>query len=347
MFGFHPPRLFIITTDDDTSENPATNQSTSQPNIVSDSALRDLLLLKQQLEDEASGNDTKPNAEEDGVVYRLGRAHVENRKDSYFLTVDLPGVKAADLKIEKSNGKLHIDAERTQGKVKHSKYVQSFAFDERITDFSKTNAVLQDGVLSMTIPKKEREVPKPYSLTINTSEPSTNQDDSKKKYAIFSLDLPGMKASDLKAEFTKECVLHLHGQRKDLHGKVMNEIERLLPLNEKVIDTTALEAVLQDGVLTIMAPCRTSSANRTIEVSTEPAAENSDKPQIEAGESSSSPDQNPPAENKSNTNDEKSTNNEKSTNDETSSAQKQPSDKAKEEKGEWEVVVETAKEDED
>ena len=110
----------------------------------------------------------------------------EDDKELRF-SVDVPGVKAADLNVTFKDGQLQISGSRRSksedGKtVKRARFSKSFSLNEDEVDVSKMKANLEDGVLLITVPKKpERE---PLKITV-TTEPSKKAievgDDGKKK----------------------------------------------------------------------------------------------------------------------------------------------------------------------
>ena len=92
----------------------------------------------------------------------------------YHISVDMPGVKASDMKVEVENDNkvLHIYGGR---KITKGDSVSETRFDKRFTigdnvDVDKITANLRDGVLELEAPKLEEERPK--TRTINVSEGS-------------------------------------------------------------------------------------------------------------------------------------------------------------------------------
>jgi HSP20 family protein len=88
----------------------------------------------------------------------------------YSINVDLPGVKASDVKVELEHEGtvLHISGGR---KIKTDKTREEVHFDRRFTigdnvDTEKMTANLADGVLTLTAPKKEQVKPQIRSIPI-------------------------------------------------------------------------------------------------------------------------------------------------------------------------------------
>lgn len=87
------------------------------------------------------------------------------KKDSYVLTIDLPGVRPEDVNIEVEGGRLTIEAERKATELNegeklitsrssYGRYTQTFTIGEEV-DAAHVDAVFQNGVLSLTLPRKE------------------------------------------------------------------------------------------------------------------------------------------------------------------------------------------------
>lgn len=92
---------------------------------------------------------------------------VKEDEKKYYFRVDIPGVKKDDINIEYENQTLTIQAERREEKeeksekqyfseIHYGSYSRSFHLDKGI-DESKIEAKYKDGVLSLEIPKLEKE----------------------------------------------------------------------------------------------------------------------------------------------------------------------------------------------
>lgn len=73
----------------------------------------------------------------------------EDQKD-FYLSLDMPGIKKEDLKIEIKGNKLVVEAE-SKGK-KNRKYHRTFTVPNTI-DLDNSEADLNNGVLTLKIPK--------------------------------------------------------------------------------------------------------------------------------------------------------------------------------------------------
>jgi len=82
----------------------------------------------------------------------------DETKDSYVLTVELPGYKKENLDVTVDNGKLTICAKRESTKVKAS-YKQCYSLPKD-ADLLKVTADLKDGLLTVTIDKNEEQKPR-------------------------------------------------------------------------------------------------------------------------------------------------------------------------------------------
>eukprot|EP00980_Cylindrotheca_fusiformis_P000223 scaffold52_cov183-Cylindrotheca_fusiformis.AAC.2 len=96
---------------------------------------------------------------------------IQEDEKSYSFSVDVPGVKAEDMKMElvDNNQALHLSGGR---KFKNGDTVEETKFERRFTigsdvDVEKINADLSDGVLTITAPKKEQQKPSSRLIAIN------------------------------------------------------------------------------------------------------------------------------------------------------------------------------------
>merc|ERR1712137_1395277 len=102
-------------------------------------------------------------------------ASFQNDEDKVTLTLDVPGVKSADLKVEVVNGFLTVSGARKQQNGRASfRFSRKFGLDEQV-DTRNLKANLSNGVLVVTAPK----FPKPEPLVIDITQDSgdDNNDD--------------------------------------------------------------------------------------------------------------------------------------------------------------------------
>lgn len=106
------------------------------------------------------------------------RVDIKESDKGYTLIADLPGVKKDDLSVTLDNGVLTVEAstneessEEEDGKVirkerRSGKFMRSFNLGTDIHE-EDISANFADGVLSLTIPKVEKTVPKSRQIDIN------------------------------------------------------------------------------------------------------------------------------------------------------------------------------------
>ena len=93
---------------------------------------------------------------------RMSDYKIEEDEKNYIIEMDMPGVKKEDLEVGVKENILSIYAERkkedkTENKesVVVSKYEQSFNISAKGIDVDNIQANLDNGVLKITLPKKE------------------------------------------------------------------------------------------------------------------------------------------------------------------------------------------------
>jgi HSP20 family molecular chaperone IbpA len=191
--------------------------------------------------------------------------HVEHKEDESTILLDLPGVMDNEVKVEFHNGYVRIET---------NKHIFKFRVSEKRLDHEAIRADLANGVLTVTIPQKAVEAPRsiPVSLEYPTTEPTTDDDKSTR----LSVDLPGVKAENLKLEI-KDSTLSLHAKR--YYGERVSSTDKHFTVDETKVDASTFNAYLANGVLTITGQRKESSepAVRSIPVSV-----NSEDPPVAA-----------------------------------------------------------------
>ena len=102
------------------------------------------------------------------------RVDVLESEKAYVLEADLPGVKKDDLKIELERNVLTIEAQRKterseelQGlhieRATNARFFRSFTLGREV-DSDQIEAYFTDGVLRLTVPKKEQALPRRISV---------------------------------------------------------------------------------------------------------------------------------------------------------------------------------------
>lgn len=99
---------------------------------------------------------------------------VDEGDDHFLLTLDIPGMKKEDLKIEVHNEQVVVSGERKQDEKRngyserrYGRFYRSFALPTHV-DSAKIEAQYQDGVLKIYVPKSE--AAKPRTVKIGDSE---------------------------------------------------------------------------------------------------------------------------------------------------------------------------------
>jgi len=103
----------------------------------------------------------------------LPAVNIRETEDSYEVEMAAPGMNKEDFKIELDNNLLTISSEKTEehednGKEKYSRkefsyqsFQRSFNLPKEVVDEEKIEAHYKNGVLHLTIPKKEQAKQKP------------------------------------------------------------------------------------------------------------------------------------------------------------------------------------------
>ncbi|NLN97423.1 MAG: Hsp20/alpha crystallin family protein [Eubacteriaceae bacterium] len=95
------------------------------------------------------------------------KTDIKEAEDHYLIDVDMPGYNKDDIKIELSDGYLKISGERQYEKkedkdnyIHRERYTgqcsRSFYVGDDLTE-EDVKAAFKDGILSLTLPKKEKE----------------------------------------------------------------------------------------------------------------------------------------------------------------------------------------------
>ncbi len=113
-----------------------------------------------------------------GEIERAYRANASVKEDekSYHVTLELPGVEKKDVSVELVEGTLVVAAERKKDDIKEGEceHHDDFLYGKRINrisfpkevDAEKVEATFKNGLLSITIPKKEEVKPKPVEIKV-------------------------------------------------------------------------------------------------------------------------------------------------------------------------------------
>jgi Molecular chaperone (small heat shock protein) len=89
---------------------------------------------------------------------------LEEKDGNYVVTVDLPGMKKDEIKIDLADNVLSISGEKTRkheaeggrySERSYGKFMRTFTLPNTV-DSEKINAQFEDGVLKVTLPKAEQ-----------------------------------------------------------------------------------------------------------------------------------------------------------------------------------------------
>jgi HSP20 family protein len=120
--------------------------------------------------DQASPVSRRPSAGEESTFFPA--CDVEEANEGYLVTLEVPGMKKDDIKIEVLDNQLVVSGERRQetkrdegkggqwySELRYGRFQRSFTLPAGI-DPDKVEAHYQDGVLKLAVPKAEISKPK-------------------------------------------------------------------------------------------------------------------------------------------------------------------------------------------
>lgn len=101
----------------------------------------------------------------------LPSVNVRENDDEYIVEMAAPGMKKSDFNIEVDNNVLTISSEvkneheqsdaYSRKEFSYQSFQRSFTLNNDVVDDAKIKATYKDGILSVTLPKKEEAKPKP------------------------------------------------------------------------------------------------------------------------------------------------------------------------------------------
>ena len=94
---------------------------------------------------------------------------IRDNGDAYVLEADLPGMKKEDIHIDIDGDRLSISAQRNSSreeKDSEGNYIRCERFSGSFSRAQDITAAYTDGVLTLTMPKKDAEVPASRRLEI-------------------------------------------------------------------------------------------------------------------------------------------------------------------------------------
>ena len=215
----------------------------------------------ERMDVDSESDKHETSGETGSIVFRGQNLQVTEKPTCFEFQLDLPGVQPSGVKIEAlEEGILHIEAERTFGRPNQPKLDQKYAFDEDLIDRKGIRSNLVDGVLTITLPKKEQKEekkpdgPEPMDVKITLGYVPEANDGQPKRKTVFALDIPGVSADHVKLGFRKDNDYLILRAERVRGGTVVSKIHHAISVDTKKIDVDHMEAFLADGVLQIVAP---------------------------------------------------------------------------------------------
>jgi len=103
-------------------------------------------------------------------------ADVKEDENKYTITLETPGIDKKDIKITMKDSSLLIEGKKEEEKKEENEsylrversygnFRRVFNFDSQL-DSKKVNAEFKDGILTVTLPKTEKEKPKEIDIKV-------------------------------------------------------------------------------------------------------------------------------------------------------------------------------------
>lgn len=92
---------------------------------------------------------------------------VKEEENQFIIDVETPGMDEKDIKITIEGGAIYIEGEKSIGKGSRS-FSKSFTLPNS-TDVENTKALIENGILTVKIPKIKKEAPKKIEVKIKSS----------------------------------------------------------------------------------------------------------------------------------------------------------------------------------
>lgn len=114
------------------------------------------------LTDRSSANYSRTNTS-------LPAVNIRETEDDFTIEVAAPGMKKDDFEINYDNGRLTISSERNEEdtdnynrrEFSYQSFCRSFEIEDNVINNDKIKAKYNDGILYITLPKREEIKPKP------------------------------------------------------------------------------------------------------------------------------------------------------------------------------------------
>ena len=105
----------------------------------------------------------------DEPAMRLPRTNIEEKEDRFEFTMEMPGLSKKDVEVSLENDTLVVRGEKVENsekkedkgtlrrEIRSSKFERSFSLGKHL-DHDGIKAKMADGLLTITVPKKEQEL---------------------------------------------------------------------------------------------------------------------------------------------------------------------------------------------
>ncbi len=114
---------------------------------------------------------------EESEDYLTPKVDVSENENEYLVKAEVPGLSGQDIKVEIERGLLKLSGERREEKEekdetyhvrerRYGSFVRTFILPENV-DEEKISAVTRDGILTVTIPKAEKDKPRHIEVKVN------------------------------------------------------------------------------------------------------------------------------------------------------------------------------------
>lgn len=98
---------------------------------------------------------------------------ITETENNFLMSVDLPGMKKEEIKIEVVDSRLNISGERKRGEKSYGSFNRTFALPSTV-DTQKVEARYENGVLELLVPKSQ--AAKPRTIEVQSGHLNLHQD---------------------------------------------------------------------------------------------------------------------------------------------------------------------------
>ncbi|KAL1510950.1 hypothetical protein AB1Y20_005777 [Prymnesium parvum] len=185
----------------------------------------------------------------DSLAARSSSRHFHETEHEYTLSLALPGVSPADLKLAVEDGMLTISGATTTG-------TQKYTASHRVrlphdADPALAKAAAENGILSITLPKRQKVTHEIKVGSSNDELPKAGDDDY-----VVTHPFPGVRPTEFKL-VCEDDVLSIAVETNTTQHATRTLKRMRLPVDA---DVSAAAAAAEYGILTIIFPRRTAEA---------------------------------------------------------------------------------------